>query len=298
MLCFSACSPKQQDSPAKPPKLLRIGVQPNEKARDLKTFQDALSRKVGLKVEVKAPNNYDATVALLKKNELDFAFLSALTAIQAENTAGAKILLKRVYGTSEFYYSAILTRKDSKIQKLADLRGKKIGFVDPNSTSGYLYPRYLLKGAGLTIKDFNHEFLGTHGKAVAALMDKSVDAIAVWADEKKSGRGAWNGGGDATTPVDPKELRILAMSDAIPSDAFIVREEFYRAYPLLVFKVMETMIELGESKDSILKRVFDVDRMATATTRHYDSVRLLEEFLKKEEAENPDLKALEKKSGS
>lgn len=283
VLVFSACSKPTSDSGAiVAPKLIRLGVQPNETSKkNLSLFRDDLARRVSLKVEIKSPPNYIATVGLLKNKELDFAFLSALTAIQAEREAESKILLKRVYGNSEFYYTAILLRRDSKIKQVSELKGKKFGFVDPKSTSGYLYPRLMLKNAGLSLNDFSHEFFGTHAAAVTALLEKKVDAVGVWSEDTESGKGAWTQ--DMPEPIDPKRVKILAISDPIPNDAFVVRESFYRDHPLLVFKVMEALIGMGDGKDSILKKVFDVDRMATATSRHYDSVRSLEALIKDDE---------------
>ncbi len=34
----------------------------------------------------------------------------------------------------------MVARKDSGIKTLADIKGKKLGFADPDSTSGYLDP--------------------------------------------------------------------------------------------------------------------------------------------------------------
>lgn len=282
-LVLSACSkPASEAGTAAPPKLIRLGVQPNERAKkNLSLFRDDLARRVALKVEIKTPSDYIATVGLLKNKELDFAFLSALTAIQAEREAESKILLKRVYGNSEFYYTAILLRRDSKIKSVSELKGKKFGFVDPKSTSGYLYPRLMLKNAGISLGDISSEFFGTHSAAVTALLEKKVDAVGVWSEDPDSGKGAWTQ--DMPEPVDPKRVKVLAISDPIPNDAFVVRETFYRDHPLLVFKVMEALIGMGDGKESVLKKVFDVDRMATATSRHYDSVRSLEELIKDDE---------------
>ncbi len=49
---------------------------------------------------------------------------------------------------------------------------------------------------------------------------------------------------------------------------------------MLVFKVMEALIGMGEENGGALKQAFDTNKMATATSRHYDSVRALEALLK------------------
>ena len=65
------------------------------------------------------------------------------------------------------YQGLILTRADSRIRSLADLKGKTFCYVNKGSTSGYLYPRALLRQAGLdpdtdfASKSFGHDHLNT-----------------------------------------------------------------------------------------------------------------------------------------
>jgi hypothetical protein len=49
-----------------------------------------------------------------------------------------------------------------------------------------------------------------------------------------------------------------------------------------VYQVMETLIGISEEPDGVLKKTLNVERLATATSRHYDSVRELENLLKQE----------------
>ncbi len=262
-------------------KKIRIGILPNERSKNLKLFTSELSKKIGVGVEIEIPKAYEGLVSDFKDGKIDFAFLPPLNTIQLEKDVEAKILLKKVYGKSEFYYSGIVVRAGSPLKKLKDLQSKKFGFVDPKSTSGYLYPRALLKQAGVDLKTQPHEFLGTHGDAVTALLAKKVDAIGIWVNEPGSNKGAW----DQVPGVSANQLKILQVSEPIPNDSFTVRKIFYSEHPSLVLKVMDSLISLGDGPNSVLKQVFDVDGMATATSRHYDSVRAYENFLKDESVE-------------
>ena len=279
-LCLLGCKQEQPSSLSaqveNEVKNIRIGILPNEKGKNLELFRTELAKKIGVGVETQIPDEYEGMVKEFKDGKIDFAFFPPLASIQAEKDAGAKILLKKVYGKSEFYFSGIVVRSDSKIKKLKDLQKVKFGFVDPKSTSGYLYPRALLKQAGIDLKTMPSEFFGTHGNAIAALVSGKVDAIGVWVDEPGTNKGAW----DQVPGVSSKQLKVLQFSEPIPNDSFTVRQAFYSEHPLLVLKVMEALISLGDGPNSVLKQVFDVDRMATATSRHYDAVRAYEEFLK------------------
>lgn len=280
-LVFSGCANKGESL-----KTIRIGFQPNESAKDLGPLEQDLERRLGRNLDFVKTTSYDELVGLFKQGKVDFAFFSPLTFIQAEREADAKALLKKVYGSNEFYFSAIIVRNDNKIKKWVDLKGKRIGFVDPKSTSGFLYPRMMLlqegfdSGPGANSGEIlAHEFFGTHDKALEALQAEKVDAVGVWAEEPSTQKGAWTDGkfsGGASIP-----FKVLQYSEPIPNDAFAVRSGFYEKNPNLVFQVMEAFISASEDPRKILKKSLDVDRMATATSRHYDSVRGLENLVKK-----------------
>lgn len=268
MGCTPSGKQKQQAVSGGEVQVIRLGLQPNEGTADLAGFQSQLESLSSMKVEITVSKNYEDLVNKFKNAEVDFAFFSPINFITAEKDADAKVLLKKVYGDSEFYYSALIVPEKSKIQTLQELEGKTIAFVDPKSTSGYLYPLAMLK-EGLGSSDFEHEFLGTHEEAVQALSDEKFSAAAVWANEPEVGGGAWtkvHQGGQ-------KKFRVLQYSDPIPNDAFVVRNKFYEQHPAGVFRVMEALIAMSDSKDSSLKQVFGTDKMTTATSRHYDSVR-------------------------
>jgi phosphonate transport system substrate-binding protein len=249
-----------------------IGLQPNEKSSDHQAFAKDLSSRVGIDIQIVISKDYDDLVQKFKTGEIDFAFFSPLNFLSAERTADAKVLLKKVYGKSEFYYSAILVRKDSNIKSLKNLSGKKIAYVDKKSTSGYLYPRAMLRKAGLEVSSVHPEFAGTHDLAVKALVDGKVDAAGVWADLPENGGGAWTNGENKVGD----KVRVLAYSDPIPNDAFVVRKAYFNSHEENVFKIMNALIDMSEKGENSLKKAFDTDKMATATSRHYDSVRAAE----------------------
>lgn len=264
LLLISSCSPK----PKQEASVIRLGNSANEKEADLKDFAASLEKVTGLQVEFVVSKDYEDLVKQFKDGKVDFAFFSPVNFITAEKDAGAKVLLKKVYGESEFYYSALIVKNDSNIKTVIELKGKKIAFVDPQSTSGYLYPLVSLKNAGITLKDIEYKFEGTHDKAVLALVESRSVAAAVWANDPVSPSGAWT-----AHETESQKFRVLSWSEPIPNDAFAVRSEFYQKHPDLVFKVMEGLIVMSDTSDKSLKKAFNTDRMTTATSRHYDSVR-------------------------
>lgn len=278
LVFVGACTkPAPSVEPVKEAASVRLGIQPNEKENDLAAFTNELSEMTGLKIEIVVTQNYEELVNKFKSGDVDFGFFSPVNFIAAEKDAGAKVLLKKVYGTSEFYYSALVVKADSKIKTVADVKSKKVAFVDPKSTSGYLYPQLMFKTAGFAVGDVQSIFAGTHDDAVKAVAEGQAEVAAVWANDPKTQTGAWDNYAEKNPAA---KFRVIALSDPIPNDAFAVRSAFYEQHPNVVFKVMEGMIGMSDLENGSLKAVFDTSKMATATSRHYDIVRTLIESQK------------------
>jgi len=173
-------------------------------------------------------------------------------------------------------------RANSPYKKIVDLKGKKFGFVDPKSTSGYLYGRVLLRSGKLdAAPDLKNglpfEFFGTHERALQALLEKKVEAVSVWALDPEQKQGAWT---DGVFQSKAKQFRPIAFSAPIPNDAFVTTNAFWATKPDTVLRMMDAMIGLEDDPQKILMTVFNVERMVTATSAHYASVRALENILK------------------
>ena len=83
---------------------------------------------------------------------LDYAWFgsSGYAGVYLEDPTAAVPILTRMQPTGDMgYYSVMVTRADSGINSLDDLKGKSFGWADPNSTSGYLIPSIELKAAGM-----------------------------------------------------------------------------------------------------------------------------------------------------
>jgi phosphonate transport system substrate-binding protein len=80
------------------------------------------------------------------------------------------------------YYSVIYVKADSAYKNIHDLKGKTIGFVDPNSTSGYNAPRFYLHKNGIDVDSFFGKSIitGSHENGIIALDKGTVDCAADW----------------------------------------------------------------------------------------------------------------------
>jgi sulfonate transport system substrate-binding protein len=110
-------------------------------------------------------------------------FLNA-GSIEFGSTAGSAALIARINGNpikSVYVYSrpewtALVTTRDSKINKIADLKGKKVAMV--RGTDPHIFLVRALLSVGLTDKDITPVLVQQHADGGTALLRGDVDAWA------------------------------------------------------------------------------------------------------------------------
>ena len=165
-------------------KELKISAIPDENPQELlriyTPFADYLSKEIGIPVKFTPVVDYAATVEGLAANRLDMVWYGGLTSVQAARRAkGAHRIIMRKEDAE--FKSHFITRKDTGIKDLKDLKGKTFAFGSVSSTSGHLMPRYFLIKAGINPeKDFSKfSFSGAHDATAAWVEAGQVDAGAL-----------------------------------------------------------------------------------------------------------------------
>ncbi|UPV75461.1 phosphate/phosphite/phosphonate ABC transporter substrate-binding protein [Halorussus limi] len=146
---------------------------------------DYIEQETGVKIKAKKAGDYAAVYQALKSDQADIADASPTLGVVGTDEGVADILGIRVaYGAAK-YFSLITTKPDNDINKLTDLKGETVAFADKLSTSGSLFPLYMLKQAGLDIggapegnpKDFTGKWSG-HDQAFKAMKNRDDVAAA------------------------------------------------------------------------------------------------------------------------
>ena len=219
-------------------KEFRIGILGGEneadRLRNFQCLQDDLKKEFGFeKVSLFPAADYDGVIQGLLGGTLDYAELGAsgyAKAYLSDPKAVEPILTTVQTDGSMGYHSVMVARKDSGITKLEDMKGKKLGFADPDSTSGYLIPTVTLPEAiGAPVKEFfgSTGFGGGHENLVLEVLKGTFDAGTTWA----SGVGEFKDGytsGNLRKMVDKGELNMddlvqLWESPLIPNGPIVVR---------------------------------------------------------------------------
>ena len=185
-LCLSlAFALVAQSASAQALKELRVSAIPDENPQEMlriyQPFADYLSKEIGMPVKFTPVVDYAATVEGLAANRLEMVWYGGLTSVQAAKQAkGARRIIMRKEDAQ--FKSHFITRKDTGIKALKDLKGKTFAFGSVSSTSGHLMPRYFLIKSGINPeKDFaKFSFSGAH------------DATAAWVEAGQVNAGALN----------------------------------------------------------------------------------------------------------
>ena len=117
--------------------------------------------------------------------------------------------------------------------------------------------------------DENVVFSGNHAASIALLESGKADAVAVFSDDEKAKRGAWN----RFAKSKKFKVNVLWVSEPIPNDPIVVRQEFYDQNPKLTHEVMYNLIEIQNESNSVLREILGSSELMFATSRQYDPVR-------------------------
>lgn len=183
-----------QDWKAKYPELV-FAVIPAENASGVTDrygpFVAYLAKELGTKVTLRVANDYAALIEGQRAGNIHIGMYgpasfarALLTGVKTEAFA-----IEVSADGTKGYHSVFYVKADSPYQKIEDLKGKNLGLVDPNSTSGNNVPRYVLDQMGIDPEKFFSKVLytGSHENAVTALAQGTVDVCANWwNDENES----------------------------------------------------------------------------------------------------------------
>ncbi|GEP57038.1 phosphonate ABC transporter substrate-binding protein [Reyranella soli] len=184
-------------------------------------FIEYLSKELGTKVMLRVANDYAAVIEGQRNGSIQLAGYGPASYARAIVTGVAVEPFATTVNNDGTigYYSVFYVKADSPYKTIDDLKGKNLGLVDPNSTSGNNVPRFALNKMKVNPETFFSKvtYTGSHENAVIALQQGTVDVAANW----------WNSDTDSNlTRMANKNLakkddfRVIYKSDLIPNSPF------------------------------------------------------------------------------
>jgi ABC-type phosphate/phosphonate transport system substrate-binding protein len=194
------------------------------------------------------PASYTELFGLCERGELALAWVPPIATAKLQASGAVSVLALPVRRGAVSYRAALIAHEGGPTS-LGSVEGATVGWVDRESSSGYVAPRLFLAASSFDVKRlFARElFLGSHAAVVDAVLTRRVQVGATYCSvEAPSGSmpppamGAPRGrtpssrGNLAVLPMGPwsgtdgkakPPLRLLAATGPIPNDALIVSSQ-------------------------------------------------------------------------
>ena len=144
-------------------------------------FVEHLAQCSGKKVRFYDVYSSAAAIEAMRSGRMHIGTMSSGDTAFAVNVAGAiPFGIRGDAKGPQGYQLWVIVKKDSALQKLSDLKGKKVAHTAPSSNSGNLAPRALFPAEGLTPdKDYKVLYSGKHENSVAGVASGDYDAAPI-----------------------------------------------------------------------------------------------------------------------
>lgn len=233
-------------------------LDPKEDVKMYVPLLDYLERTTPYRFQLRPTPKEGSVVDDLGHRTIQFGIVGTLSYLQAHSRYGAQALVRGLNADGrDVYRAAIVTRPNSRIQSVADLRGKTFAFGASNSTQGHLIPRILLEQAGVHLGDLAaYEYTGSHAEVANAVMGGRFDAGGMQDTLAQSlaNRGL---------------LRILALSTDYPSSGIVAAPG---VDPLIVDAVRRALLGFDPTdKDAVQLYHWERTEMPRGFTGTQDS---------------------------
>jgi phosphonate transport system substrate-binding protein len=231
-------------------------------------FVAAVARLSSVPLRAQVASDYAGVIEALRSRRVDLAFVHPVGYVLARREAGCEILVRDVWQGKTAYTARFYVRKGSRLERVEDLRGRTIAFVDPASSSGYIYPMVLLIKRGLVRnrdpKTFFKDalFAGTHEAALRALLQGRVDAAVSF---------------DAAPEIHLKDtalaaqLAVIGETPEIPEAGICARPGLP---PAAIQAIKRALLAMKKPEHAtVLKQIYDIDGFVEARDADYEPVR-------------------------
>lgn len=263
------CTQKQDE-------IIKMGFVPmkdgDKLIESVEPLTEMLSKELGVKVEGFTATNYVGVVEGLGSGQVDFGFIPPFAYVLANQESNAGVILTALNKSGEAKYrSQFIVRKDSGIKSFEDIKGNKVAFVDPSSTSGYLFPGAHLINEGIDIeKDIEYVYGGGHDKALQLLLNGDVDVATTFVDSRDRYKEDF--------PDAMEKTEILGYTEYIPNISVTVRGDMNEE---LQGQIKTALLNIAKTEEglSLLKELFNMYGFEEATDADYDIIRTTAETM-------------------
>jgi len=208
-------------------------------------FLKHLEKETGKRVQFFPVQNNAAQIEAMRAGRLHVAGFNTGSNPLAVACAGFRPFAMMASKKGEFGYEMeIITHPGSGIEKVEDIKGKKLAFTAETSNSGYKAPSALLRDKFKmeAKRDFEPVFSGKHDNSVLGVANKDYPAAAIANSVKfrMIARGA----------VKAEQLKVIYKSETFPTTGY---GTVYNLKPELAEKVRQAFFSFNWEGSELLK---------------------------------------------
>jgi phosphonate transport system substrate-binding protein len=253
------------------PATLNVALLPDEAAakviQDNQALKTYLEEKTGRPVKLHVLTSYAAMIEATRNGMVDLAFFGPLSYCMAKDKAAIEPFAAKLKNGATTYSAVIIAGADSGITKLADIKGKRVAFGDPASTSSHLMPKKHLALNGLEVgRDYKESFLGKHDVVALNVMRGTVEAGSlskpIFEALVKKGT------------IDPAKVKVVSETEQFPEYPWVMQTSLD---PTLKTKIRAAFLEL---KDPAVLTPLKAEGFAAVTDEDYDVIRSAAKILR------------------
>ncbi len=266
------------------PDVLEVQLIPSRDATYLDAqrlpLQQLLADELGMKVNVTVATDYNALIEAMASEQIHVGLLATTAYVLAADEGAAEAILKSLrYDVDDNgelmtdkpmvsgYKSQLIVAKDSGINSVKDLAGRKVAISSFTSTSGFVWPANLLADNDID-PESGVEWInaGGHDNAVLAVYNGEADAAFTFKDARNLFE-------DEDFFDDLMDKVVLVTNTSlIPNDTISVIPNLDED---LKQKVKDAFMAIAESEEGreIVRGIYNHEGYAPAKDSDYDQVR-------------------------
>ena len=221
-----------------------------------------LSEQTGESFEIVFRDSYEEMLNSYKKGNIDILITGPFNYIKTKSLAGAEHIAAVIRSDENPLQGVIITKNDSDIHSIRDLKNKSFAFTDIHSTTGYLIPRIALNDIGITqpANFFSRViFTGHHSASLEALLSGRIDSVAI-ADYFLKYQ----------TKEKLKHIKILYTSKPLPPETIFARPNLNKN---VLTKIQTALLEMYEKVSPDIMKKLDVMKFIQVNNDSYNYIQ-------------------------
>jgi phosphonate transport system substrate-binding protein len=237
-----------------------------------KPIASYLGDQLGIPVLLVSAKSYEDLIQLVAKGEVDIASLSPLSYVLArQRTEKLTMVAHELANGATSFSSYIMVKTDDPTTSIYDLVGRRIAFVDPRSTSGFLfaYAAFLDHGIDPETQFKEVVFSGSHVESIKLLASGRVDAAAIGSGMLST----VNRDPNKVPGMDTAGIRILLKAGRIPFDPLCVKTSIPATGVDKIKNAILTLNTRTSEGRQVLSASPKISGWVAAEDSQYDNVR-------------------------